>query len=155
MKIILLIVISIIIIGLIYFFYLGYKSQTGTARGLVNSKLSPCSKKPNCICTEYPDDKSHFSDAIKYESVEIDSIIKAIESTGGLIIESKDNYIAATYTSGLFKYVDDFEIRIDTQNRLIHIRSASRVGHSDMGANLKRVENFKGVYLQSLETTNT
>jgi len=151
MKIILVIFISIIIIGLIYFFYLGYKSQSGTAKGLVNSKLSPCSKKPNCICTEYPDDKAHFSEAIKYESVDIDNIKNAIISNGGLITASQDNYIAATYTSSLFKYVDDFEVRIDTQNSLIHIRSASRVGHSDMGANLKRVENFKRFFLEVLK----
>jgi len=151
MKIILIVIISIILIGLIYFFYLGYKSQTGTARGLVNSKLTPCSNKPNCICTEYPDDKTHFTDAIKFDSVEIDNIIKVIESTGGRIVKSTDHYIAATYTSGLFKYVDDFEIRMDTQAKLLHIRSASRVGHSDMGANLKRVENFKRVFLERLK----
>lgn len=143
MKIVLIIFISILAFGLIYFFYLGYKSQTGTANGIVNSKLTVCSKKPNCICTEFPEDTSHFTEAIQRQSINIDNIKKSIESSGGLIIYVDDNYIAATYTSRIFRYVDDLEIRIDTENKLIHIRSASRVGHSDMGINLTRIEKLK------------
>jgi len=146
MKIILIIFLTTAFAGIFYFFYLGYKSQTGSAPGLVNSKLTPCPDKPNCICTEYPDDKSHFTDAIKFETLDIDKISKAIESTGGIISTTENNYIAATYTSRLFKYVDDFEVRMDSENQLIHIRSASRVGHSDMGANLKRIESFKKTF---------
>jgi len=145
MKIILIIFISIIIAGLFYFFYLGYQSQTGSANGIVNLKLTPCSKKPNCVCTEFPNDKLHFVKPITVRPINIKNMMNAIELTGGIIINSTDNYIAATYTSRIFRYVDDFEVRIDYENNLIHIRSASRVGHSDMGANLKRIEKFKRV----------
>jgi len=145
MKIMLIIFLSTTIAGFIYFFYLGYKSQTGSAPGLVNSKLAPCSSKPNCICTEFPDDASHFTDAIKTNELNIDNISKVIESTGGTIITAENNYLAATYTSKLFQYVDDLEIRLDTETQLFHVRSASRVGHSDMGANLKRIEELKEI----------
>lgn len=155
MKIVLLIICSLILAGLVYFFYLGYKSQTGSAPGLVNKKLSPCSSKPNCICTEYTDDRSHFSNAIKYTSENkqtvFDTIHNTIKETGGIIKNTQNNYIAATYTSNIFRYVDDFEIRIDYENKLIHIRSASRVGHSDLGANLKRVELFKELIASTLK----
>lgn len=143
MKILLIILLTIVISILIYFIYLGLKSQSGTAPGLVDSKLTACSNKPNCICTEYPNQKLHYSNAINYNELNISKITQAIQSTGGIVSIHKDNYIAATYTSTLFKYVDDFELRFDTANKLIHIRSASRVGHSDMGANLKRIEKFK------------
>jgi len=126
-----------------YFIYLGLKSQSGTAPGLVDSKLTPCSSKPNCICTEYPNQKPHYTNAISYDEFNINKITEAIQSTGGIISIHEDNYIAATYTSTLFRYVDDFELRFDTDNKVIHIRSASRVGHSDMGINLKRIEKFK------------
>jgi len=146
MKILLIILLTLLITGLIYFVYLGFKSQNGSAPGLVDSRLSPCSNKPNCICTEYPNQKSHYTSAISYDELILDNIIEAVKSTGGSISTNQDNYIAATYTSSLFKYVDDFELRIDNKNKLIHIRSASRVGHSDMGANLKRIENFKATF---------
>lgn len=150
MKIILIIFFCLILAGLAYFFYLGYKSQTGDAKGLVNSKLTPCAEKPNCICTEYPDDKAHFSSAMNIPVADINTIINAIHSTGGIVNETADNYIAATYTSKIFNYVDDFEVRIDKQKNLIHIRSASRVGHSDMGANLKRIKHFKSAVEKTL-----
>jgi len=143
MKILLIILLTIFIGGLVYFFYLGFKSQSGTAPGIVDSKLTPCSDKPNCICTEYPNHKLHYTNALSHNQLNIKNITNAIESTGGVISIREDNYIAATYTSSLFKYVDDFELRIDADNDLIHIRSASRVGHSDMGVNLKRIEKFK------------
>ncbi len=149
MKIILIILITALLLGLIYFFYLGYKSQNGTAPGLVNSKLKPCSNKPNCICTEYPEDKPHFTEAIKFSdedtTILTQTIENAINNTGGTITDKQVDYISATYTSNIFRYVDDFEIRIDNKEKTIHIRSASRVGHSDMGTNLKRIEHFKQI----------
>ncbi|MCW8936328.1 MAG: DUF1499 domain-containing protein [Gammaproteobacteria bacterium] len=143
MKILSIIFLIVLITGLAYFFYLGFKSQSGSAPGLVDSRLTPCSNKPNCICTEYPNHKSHYTKAIEYNELKLEKLIEAIQLTGGTIISNEENYIAATYTSSIFRYVDDFELRIDTESKLIHIRSASRVGHSDMGVNLKRIEAFK------------
>ena len=39
--------------------------------------------------------------------------------------------------------MDDLELRIDERNGLIQVRSASRVGFSDMGLNRKRVEKLR------------
>ena len=58
------------------------------------------------------------------------------------MVREKDNYFAATYHSGVFGFVDDLEVRIDEATKQIHIRSASRVGYSDMGANMKRVRSL-------------
>jgi len=59
------------------------------------------------------------------------------------VVETTDTYIAATFTSKLFKFVDDFEARFDAQNNLIHLRSASREGYSDMGVNARRIAAIK------------
>ena len=64
----------------------------------------------------------------------------------GVIQAEKDNYFAATFASQVFGFVDDLEIRIDTDQKLIHLRSASRVGHGDGGANRKRVERLKSLF---------
>jgi len=155
MKIILIIITVIILTGVIYFIYLGFKSQTGTPIGLIDNRLSPCPSTPNCICTEYPNDESHFTEAITFSAENADSVptimANAIEQTGGVITKAENNYIAATYTSKLFRYVDDFEVRIDKNKQLIHMRSASRVGKSDFGANLKRIESLR-VFLLNLST---
>lgn len=154
MKILLILIILLILCGTTYFIYLGFKSQTGEAIGMVNSQLSPCPGTPNCICSEYPADQAHYIEAIQLnsenESIIQDTIKNSIEKTGGVISNVETNYISATYTSSIFRYVDDFEIRIDIENNLIHIRSASRVGRSDFGANLKRINAFKQQLLKGL-----
>lgn len=58
------------------------------------------------------------------------------------IIKAENNYLAATFTSSLFKFVDDFELRLDNDGNKLHIRSASRLGYSDFGVNKRRVEHF-------------
>ena len=58
----------------------------------------------------------------------------------------KTDYLAATFTSSLFRFVDDLELRIDTGQKTIHLRSASRVGHGDGGVNRKRVEQLKNSF---------
>ena len=79
---------------------------------------------------------------------------------GGTIREESDTYLAATFSSAMFGFVDDLEIRVDSSQKVIHIRSASRVGYSDAGVNKKRAEQLKALYKrkvsgnsQSLNTT--
>ena len=48
------------------------------------------------------------------------------------------------FTSSLMKYVDDVEIYFTGADGLAHVRSASRLGYSDMGANRKRIEMIRG-----------
>jgi len=66
-----------------------------------------------------------------------------------VITSAQTDYIAATFTSRLFGFVDDLEIRIDTDAGLIHFRSASRVGRGDFSANRKRVELIQLRFRQS------
>ena len=144
MKIFFIVIISLILCSLVYFIYLSVKSHSGIPPGLSNNKLSPCPNSPNCINSEFKNDTSHFIDALTYQNkstAEITLLIRdAILITGGHITDTHNRYFAATYTSKLFRYVDDLEIRIDSEQKVIHFRSASRVGRSDFGANKKRIQ---------------
>jgi uncharacterized protein (DUF1499 family) len=62
---------------------------------------------------------------------------------GGKIMHEDDYYLWATFSTKIFRFVDDLELRMDENNGVIHIRSGSRVGYSDMGANRRRIENFR------------
>jgi uncharacterized protein (DUF1499 family) len=67
----------------------------------------------------------------------------AIESLGKTkIITATDNYLYAEFTSALMGFVDDVEFLVDDQAKVIHVRSASRLGESDFGVNRKRIEYF-------------
>ena len=73
---------------------------------------------------------------------------------GGIIQVESDNYLAVTFTSAIFKFVDDLEIRIDSTQKVIHIRSASRVGYSDMGVNKKRTELLRKLFNNEVSEVN-
>jgi len=147
---VLLIILILFAILMIVFFTRGKASQKGQALGLTAGKLAACSKKPNCVCSEYPDDEKHFIDPIDVSQVNMGlhfkKVASAIQATGGVIIKQSDEYLAATYTSTVFKFVDDVEIRLDKNSGLIHLRSASREGYSDLGANAKRIAAIKKAY---------
>ncbi len=133
----------ITLVVVIYFFYLGKSSQNQTFQHTNVDKLSMCPKTPNCVCSEYPEDSKHFVPALDLGKLNVETLASAIKKLGGTIVVQNDSYLSAEFKSGLFGFVDDFELRIDQDNNKIHLRSASRVGRSDLGANKKRVEKFK------------
>ena len=140
----------LILVVVVMFFLRGKASKNGRAPGLVDGKLAKCSRKPNAACSEFADDTSHYVEPIDVSKVNMGQhfykVIKAIEANGGEIISKNDHYAAATFTSSLFRFVDDVEVRLDKDNGLIHLRSASREGYSDLGVNAKRIAAIKSTY---------
>jgi uncharacterized protein (DUF1499 family) len=45
----------------------------------------------------------------------------------------------------VFGFVDDLELHLRPAEKLIAVRSAARLGHSDLGVNRKRVEGLRAV----------
>lgn len=117
-------------------FALAQQSKSGAAPGLANGALSPCPSSPNCVSSEAGTPESHAVPALPLSAWA--ALPGVIEAEGGDIVATDDAYIAATFRTSLFGFVDDVEFRLGED--AVHVRSASRVGHSDMGANAKRVE---------------
>jgi uncharacterized protein (DUF1499 family) len=59
------------------------------------------------------------------------------------IVTATENYLHATLKSRLFGFIDDLELKLDPQTKMIGIRSASRTGAYDLGVNRRRVENLR------------
>ena len=71
---------------------------------------------------------------------------RAVESmTRASVIREEGNYLYAEYKSALMGYVDDVELLLDEKARLVHVRSASRLGRSDFGVNRKRIEELRAL----------
>lgn len=152
MKIALIVTATLIIIIGVFLIVLGKSSKSGHAVGLLNGKLQKCPDKPNCVCSEQKDDTDHFispivipDDSASLAKARLKEII--IELKGEIQAEN-ETYISAVFTSSLFGFKDDFEMRIDSEKNAIHIRSASRIGYDDLGANKKRVELIKKLFLE-------
>ncbi len=150
MKTVLIIFAGLVVALVIAFFFLATTSRDGKAPGLADGRLAKCPNSPNCVCSEYKDDARHYVDpiVIRHHTVSdaFQVLGKAIENLGGKIQSQSSHYLAATFSSTLFGFVDDVEIRVDANRKLIHVRSASRVGHSDFGVNRQRIELLREIY---------
>ena len=104
--------------------------------GVKDGKLTPCPGTPNCVCSQgnRPQEKIEPLPAVSLDKLR--AVIESMELT--TIIEQTDNYIYAEFKTNLMGYVDDVEFFHD--GSAIQVRSASRLGKSDLGLNRKRVE---------------
>lgn len=140
----------VLVITLIAALVLSVISHRKSPPGLTEGRLSPCPETPNCVCSEDPKPAAHI------EPLQVDGDLdeawtrarQAVQASGGTIVQEQGDYLAATYTSLLFRFVDDLEMRLDRQAKQIHLRSASRVGHSDLGVNRKRVERLRRLFAE-------
>ena len=154
MKIALIIITILIMFSVISLIVLGKTSKSGNAAGLFDGKLQKCPDKPNCVCSEQNDDVDHFIPPLpisdSYESDSLTVLKDIIRELKGEIQTHNETYISATFSSPLFGFVDDVEMRIDSKQKLIHMRSASRVGYGDLGANRKRAELIKKLFSERI-----
>jgi uncharacterized protein (DUF1499 family) len=59
------------------------------------------------------------------------------------ILHAEAGYVHAVQRSRLLRFADDLECELPDDERLIHVRSASRVGYHDLGVNRVRVERLR------------
>ena len=134
---------------------MAWLSESGPLPQDKNSILAPCPDKPNCVCSEYKEDIQHFIAPLTISSKKLPRAMEhikiSIKSLGGQIQTENNAYLAATFSSSFFGFIDDVEFRIDAENELVHIRSAARSGHSDFGVNKKRVNDLKTILNQQLD----
>ncbi len=105
--------------------------------------LAPCPSSPNCVSTEASDAK-HRIEPIAYEGSKDAAWTRLLKALKGMkrarIVSSERDSIRVEFMSLLWRFVDDAEFRIDDADKTIRFRSASRLGHSDFGANRRRME---------------
>ncbi len=68
------------------------------------------------------------------------------------VVAVDDAYLHAEFSSALFRFVDDVEFVLDAEHQVIHFRSASRVGRSDLGVNRQRMEQIRSAWEQASRT---
>ena len=123
-----------------------FRGSVPTNLGVKNQQLSPCPASPNCVVSENGD-KAHAIAPIPYQgSLENakETLIKVLSVVPRTqIIEQTDNYIQAESSSKLLGFVDDVEFYFPKNAKIIQVRSASRLGDSDLGVNRRRIEQIR------------
>lgn len=123
------------------FYMLGKQSAKSVNAGLVEGQLQACPNRPSCVCST--DTREQFQIAPLAVPAGMEQPIAGLAELVGQfertqIVEQRDDYLHVTFTTKLFRFVDDVEFLLDGD--VVQVRSVSRVGYSDLGVNRKRVE---------------
>ena len=104
--------------------------------------------KPNWVCTEVATSDAHYIAPLKFSrdaKAAMQRLAKVVQSQPrAKIVEQKDNYLYAEFSTPLMGYVDDVEFHCD--GKLIHARSSSRLGVRDFDVNRKRIEALRAAF---------
>jgi uncharacterized protein (DUF1499 family) len=116
------------------------------------TRLPPCPETPNCVSSQAAD-AAHFIDPIPYSGTPVSALERLTSVLATLprmtITAEQGHYLHAEARSLVFRFVDDVEFLLDTDRQLIHVRSASRSGYSDLGVNRRRVESIRTAFLKT------
>jgi uncharacterized protein (DUF1499 family) len=105
--------------------------------GVQGGRLAPCPDSPNCV-SSFETDETHGIAPLAADLETIEEVLVGMERTN--IVSVDGNYLYAEFTSRLMGFVDDVEFLYDPASGMTHVRSASRLGYSDLGANRDRIE---------------
>jgi uncharacterized protein (DUF1499 family) len=121
-----------------------------TDLGLKNGQLKPPNNNPNSVSSQASLHPNHpfraYADIapLAYTGdgaaafARAVAIVKAMPGTK--LVEEKPGYLYAQCQTRWLKFNDDLELALDTSERVIQVRSASRIGRGDLGVNRARVE---------------
>jgi uncharacterized protein (DUF1499 family) len=116
--------------------------------------MAPCPTTPNCVVSKGAD-AGHQIEPLVYQGdrdtayADLLKVLTVVPRT--VVTEKTDTYIRAESTSRIFHFVDDLEFYFPTGEKLIQVRSAARVGESDLGVNRRRLEQIR-LALKDLST---
>jgi uncharacterized protein (DUF1499 family) len=109
--------------------------------GVHDNRLSACPSTPNCVSSQAPDEQHRiaplaFSGDADAAFARLKMVLSRRNDT--TIIEEHSGYLRVELHTTLF--VDDGEFLLDRGGQVIQVRSASRLGYSDLGKNRSRME---------------
>lgn len=133
-------------------------AQRPKTLGLVDNQFVACPAKPNCVST-HSTNPQHASNPIRFSGSAAEAFdrLQAIveQQPRAQIITAANGYIRAEFTSRIFHFVDDVQFLFDENQQVIHFRSSSRSGYSDLGVNRHRMESLRTAFENVDQTVNS
>jgi uncharacterized protein (DUF1499 family) len=137
--------------GAIGLFLLNLTAVRPSNLGVHEGRLSPCPSSPNCVSTQASDQEHWIAPlSVSAESPSpIETLADIVRTLPrATIVEQSNNYLRAEFRSRIFRFCDDVEFYFEAESNRVHFRSASRVGHSDLGVNRERMELIRKLFQQ-------
>ena len=119
--------------------------------GSPDNQLAPCPSRPNCVCSHATLSRHAIAPLLVPESLEdpFGQLAQLMRDwPRARLVTQTANYLHVEVRTALFRFVDDVEFYWNATTALIHIRSASRLGYSDLGTNRRRLERIRHQFQQ-------
>ena len=119
--------------------------------GMATGQLLACPATPNCVNSQSLDAEHRITPLTYTSSAEdafntLKTVVQSFKQSA--IAQETNNYLYAEFTIPVVGFVDDVEFLLDKDAQVIHVRSASRLGESDLGVNRKRIETIRAKFNQ-------
>lgn len=135
-----------------------FKGTAPKDLGVKEGRLKAPSPSPNSVSSQaslYPDHPQAAYAAIAalpFKQAGAEASIQAVlhvlrDMPGVTVVQHQDHYVYAQAQTRWLRFVDDVEFWANPQQQVVELRSASRLGHSDLGANRTRMERVRSAYL--------
>ena len=122
--------------------------------GVHDGRLAPPKRTPNNVSSQADRnaDAEHCIEPLRYQGDARKAWESLLRIVNGMprvrLVQSEPNYLYAEFTTKLMGFVDDAEFYLDDKAGVIHVRSASRLGHGDHGVNRGRIEYIRAKLAQ-------
>ena len=114
----------------------------------VGGQLAPCPSSPNCVSSQAPagDAVHHVAPLLLHGDP--DTVAARLEALlaafpGALEVEREGDALRMACRTRSWLFIDDVDLVIDRTAAVVHVRSASRIGYGDLGANRLRVRQLR------------
>lgn len=133
--------VTVLSLSIGFLLWLRHRSQIRPELGPINGHLRMCPSTPNCARMELP----LLSAGKEASWKKLQNVMQELPRS--VLVLETDKYLHAECHSQYIGFVDDVEALLHSKSETLELRSASRVGYSDLGVNRKRLQLIKERYL--------
>lgn len=134
------------------------RGQAPAGLGVSNGRLMPPSFNRNSVSSQahlylgHPQRDYAAIEPLPLKNADASASLQALaivltEMPGIELVTVEQDYLHVQAQTRWLKFVDDLEFWINPARGVIELRSASRLGREDFGANRRRVEMIRSAYL--------
>ena len=124
--------------------------------GVENNRLKPCPRTPNCVASHPDTQENQKIPPILYNADQVSAYeqmesLLASRQDAIIITREHAHYLRADFRTPLLGFIDDVEFYFQVPG-VIAVRSASRIGYSDLGTNRRRIEQIRKAFSERMAT---
>lgn len=128
----------------------------GVRDGLLKAPMKDWRNVVSSQAAYHPHEPHHLIEPLEYTgdgNGAMERVARLVAAMPGATVRTATpDYIHAEFRSMLLGFVDDVEFMRDNNDRLIHMRSGSRLNRKDFGANRARLETVRNRFERRTES---